>query len=261
MAALGERSRDTMSAAQSEQRRLLYLERMGIDVWVPRGDAHVQAQAAMAQEPAVEASEPPAAAPTATAPAAVAEASGLADWEELQAEVAACQRCALRAGCTQTVFGVGSRSAQLMVIGEGPGAEEDRLGEPFVGRAGALLNNMLRAIGFAREAVFIANVVKCRPPNNRDPLPEEAAACAPYLQRQIELLAPRAILALGRVAAQNLLGSTEPLGRLRGQIHRLPTGQPVVVSYHPAYLLRSPQEKAKSWQDLKRVLALLSEMR
>ena len=237
-------------------RELTYLQRMGIDVWLPRN--------------AVDAAAPAPAAPPQPEPAPRVEKAG-ADraatapdrdraWEILAAEVADCQRCALRAGCTQTVFGVGDRRADLLVVGEGPGAEEDRRGEPFVGRAGALLDAMLHAIQLARgERVFIANVIKCRPPNNRDPRPEEVAACKPYLQRQIELLAPRAILALGRVAAQNLLGTDEPLGRLRSKPQRLDSGEPVIVTYHPAYLLRSPQEKAKAWQDLKAVRALLAD--
>jgi DNA polymerase len=138
-----------------------------------------------------------------------------------------------------------------MVIGEAPGVDEDRQGEPFVGRAGQLLNAMLSALGLARKDVYIANILKCRPPGNRDPRPEEAAACRPYLSRQIELVVPRVILAVGRISAQNLLGTDVPLGRLRGRIHYLGDGgPPLVVTYHPAYLLRSPEQKAKAWQDL-----------
>lgn len=141
-----------------------------------------------------------------------------------------------------------------MIIGEAPGAEEDRRGEPFVGRAGQLLNAMLRAIELPRTEVYIANIVKCRPPKNRDPRPEEVACCAQYLRRQIELVAPNVIVAAGRVAAQNLLGSSQPVGRLRGARHRdAESGLPVIVTYHPAYLLRSPNEKAKVWEDLKRM--------
>ena len=173
-------------------------------------------------------------------------------WQRLQAQVSVCSRCELARGRTQTVFGVGDTKAELLVIGEAPGAEEDRQGEPFVGRAGQLLNSMLRAMGNPRESVYIANVLKCRPPGNRDPKPEEVANCRPYLQRQVELLRPRLMLAVGRIAAQNLLETDTPIGRLRGQVHRFGTeGTPLIVTYHPAYLLRSPGEKRKAWVDLK----------
>jgi len=183
-----------------------------------------------------------------TAPLASA---GALNWLELETAVAACTRCALAAGRTQTVFGVGNRAADWMIIGEAPGQEEDRQGEPFVGRAGQLLNSMLGALGLAREQVFIANILKCRPPANRDPEPAEAAACAGWLTRQIELVAPRLILCVGRVAAQNLLGTQTPIGKLRGQRYSYgPREIPVVVTWHPAYLLRSPGEKRRAWQDL-----------
>lgn len=183
-----------------------------------------------------------------TAPLASA---GALNWHELETAVAACTRCALAAGRTQTVFGVGNRAADWMIIGEAPGQEEDRQGEPFVGRAGQLLNSMLGALGLAREQVFIANILKCRPPANRDPQPAEAAACAGWLARQIELVAPRLILCVGRVAAQNLLGTQTPIGKLRGQRYSYgPREIPVVVTWHPAYLLRSPGEKRRAWQDL-----------
>jgi DNA polymerase len=172
-------------------------------------------------------------------------------WTTLAGEVSVCTRCELHRGRTQTVFGVGRRDARLLVVGEAPGAEEDRQGEPFVGRAGILLNAMLRAIGLARGDVYIANILKCRPPGNRDPKPEETAECTPYLERQIELIAPRAALAVGRIAAQHLLQSEEPIGRLRGKVLSFGARRiPLVVTYHPAYLLRSPLAKAKSWQDL-----------
>ena len=178
-------------------------------------------------------------------------ATPLLDWEGLARAVAACTRCALHATRTQTVFGVGDRAAQWLVVGEAPGADEDRKGEPFVGRAGQLLNSMLCAVGLARERVYIANVLKCRPPANRDPTPVETRCCLPYLHRQVALLRPRIILCVGRIAAQNLLGVDTPLARLRGQVHALaPLGTPVVVTYHPAYLLRSPGEKRKAWADL-----------
>lgn len=187
----------------------------------------------------------------ATAPAQQGIAPAAMDWEALQSCVASCTRCALHAGRTRTVFGVGDRAADWLVVGEAPGAEEDRKGEPFVGRAGRLLDAMLAALGFSRAQVYIANVVKCRPPENRDPRPEEADSCAAYLDRQIELLAPRIILAVGRVAAQRLLGSDAPVGRLRGRVHRYgPAEIPLVVTWHPAYLLRRPQAKADTWRDL-----------
>jgi len=171
------------------------------------------------------------------------------DWPALEAEVRACTRCRLYATRTQTVFGVGNRSASWLFVGEAPGADEDRQGEPFVGRAGQLLNAMLFALGLKREDVYIANVLKCRPPENRDPQDDEAAACEPFLVRQIELIGPRIIVALGRHAAHSLLKTDQPLGRMRGQklsYH----GTPLIVTYHPAYLLRSPLEKRKAWDDL-----------
>ena len=173
-------------------------------------------------------------------------------WEDIAAEVTQCRKCGLCETRTRTVFGVGDRNARWLVVGEAPGAEEDQKGEPFVGRAGGLLDSMLRGIGLAREQVFIANVLKCRPPNNRDPAPAEVAQCLPYLERQIALLGPRIMLAVGRIAAQNLLATDTPIGKLRGQVHRFgATGIPLVVTYHPAYLLRSPTEKRRAWEDLK----------
>ncbi|HEX7380798.1 MAG TPA: uracil-DNA glycosylase [Nevskiaceae bacterium] len=185
------------------------------------------------------------------------------DWAGLQAAVEVCRRCRLCETRNRTVFGVGPEHAELMVVGEGPGAEEDARGEPFVGRAGKLLDQMLAAIGCSRRRnAFITNVVKCRPPNNRDPLPDEVAACRPYLERQIELVEPRLIVGLGRVAAQRLLDTDLPLGRLRGRLHHYGARQtPVMLTYHPAYLLRSPREKAKAWQDLKAVAHFLAQER
>jgi uracil-DNA glycosylase len=174
------------------------------------------------------------------------------DWPELRARVAVCTRCTLSATRTQTVFGVGNQKAEWLIVGEAPGAEEDRQGEPFVGRAGQLLNSMLRAVGLAREQVYIANVLKCRPPGNRDPNPAEAAECLPYLEQQIALLKPKVMLAVGRIAAQNLLRTDKTLGSLRQQVHRFGVSQvPLIVTYHPAYLLRTPMDKRKSWEDLK----------
>ncbi|MEN8178711.1 MAG: uracil-DNA glycosylase [Pseudomonadota bacterium] len=185
--------------------------------------------------------------------------SGL-DWDGLRERVRNCRACGLRQGCTQTVFGVGNTQADLLVIGEAPGADEDKQGEPFVGRAGQLLNEMLLAMGFKREQVFIANILKCRPPNNRDPKPEEALQCEPFLLRQIELIQPRAILSAGRISAQNLLKTDIPVGKLRGRVHAYGQARiPLVVTYHPAYLLRSPEQKSKSWDDLQLALSLLRE--
>jgi DNA polymerase len=186
----------------------------------------------------------------ASAPSALAPSGP--SWEQLRAQVRDCRRCGLCEGRTQTVFGVGSAQAEVLVVGEAPGAEEDRQGEPFVGRAGQLLNSMLVALGRPRETVFIANILKCRPPGNRDPSPAEVASCLPYLQRQIELLGPKLILVVGRIAAQSLLATDASIGRLRGQLHRYGTqATPMVVTYHPAYLLRSPVEKRRAWADLK----------
>jgi uracil-DNA glycosylase family 4 len=182
----------------------------------------------------------------------IATGSGADSWEAVAGEVAGCTRCELHQCRTRTVFGVGDREASWLVVGEAPGADEDRQGEPFVGRAGQLLNAMLLGIGLQREQVYIANVLKCRPPNNRDPFPEEVARCLPYLERQIALLRPRIMLAVGRIAAQNLLATDTPIGKLRGRVHAFGTQRiPLVVTYHPAYLLRSPTEKRKAWEDLK----------
>lgn len=180
------------------------------------------------------------------------------DWPSLKEKVRTCDACRLRAGCTQTVFGVGDEQADWLFVGEGPGAEEDAQGEPFVGQAGKLLDNMLFAIGLKRgDNVYIANVVKCRPPNNRNPEPDEVATCLPYLQQQIALIKPKLIVALGKVAATALLGRDAPLGSLRGTVHDF-HGTPLIITYHPAYLLRSPAEKAKAWQDLKSAVALMN---
>ena len=177
---------------------------------------------------------------------------------QVQRQVAACTRCALHRTRTQTVFGVGAADADLLVIGEAPGADEDRLGEPFVGRGGQLLTAMLRSIGLAREDVYIANILKCRPPQNRDPKPDEAESCSGYLAAQIALIQPRLILAVGRIAAQWLLRSDAPLGRLRGHLHHYGAAEtPLLVTYHPAYLLRSPAQKLKAWEDLCRVRQFL----
>jgi len=173
------------------------------------------------------------------------------DWPALKGQVAGCTDCRLRATCKQTVFGVGDERAAWMLVGEAPGADEDRLGEPFVGQAGKLLDNMLAALGLARGAdVYIANVLKCRPPGNRNPQPDEVAQCAPYLLRQISLIQPKLIVAMGRFAAQALLGTDASIASLRGRVHR-DAGVALVVTYHPAYLLRSLPDKAKAWADLR----------
>jgi len=209
-----------------EHQRRAYLQAMGIDVWVAKDQTDPDADTG--QEPV--------------------SAAGLG-WDELRSCVAGCRQCELSESRTQTVFGVGNADADWMIVGEAPGAEEDRKGEPFVGRSGQLLDEMLRAIGQSRDSVFISNILKCRPPNNRDPKPAEAAACRGWLERQIELVRPRIILAVGKIAAQNLLGIDATVASMRGKAHVL-NGIPLVVTYHPAYLLRSPSQKRKSWADL-----------
>jgi len=186
----------------------------------------------------------------------VAEAVKNATLDELREQVVACTACGLCDGRRHAVFGQGATPTRWLVVGEAPGEQEDRQGHPFVGRSGQLLDAMLAAVGMSRETdVFITNVIKCRPPGNRNPKPEEIAACSPYLMRQIALLKPERILVLGRFAAQTLLGTDATIGSLRGRVHALKTDEgaeiPVIVSYHPAYLLRSPSEKARAWQDLK----------
>ncbi len=236
-----------------DPKRLNRLHDLGITAWAQRRGAR---PAQVAARPASARTEP---APVDFVPPPVSAERDAAiaamDWQDLKAAVKGCTICGLRAGCTQTVFGVGDESARWMVVGEAPGADEDRQGEPFVGRAGQLLNSMLAAIGVKREQAYIANIMKCRPPGNRDPKPEEAELCRPYLERQIALVKPKLILAVGRIAAQNLLRTETTIGRLRGTVHKL--GEtPVVVTYHPAYLLRSPGEKRKAWDDLKLAMSV-----
>ena len=233
-------------------RRFQYLEAIGIDAWVPRrGIPGASPAAASGPAAATLTVSPRRSAPRTAPPEVPAELA--AEWNQLRSEVAVCTKCALHSSRTQGVFGVGNPQADWLVIGEAPGAEEDRRGEPFVGRAGQLLDAMLKAIGLSRETnVFIANVLKSRPPGNRDPKPDEVAACLPYLMRQIALMRPRLILAVGRIAAQNLLSTDMPLGRLRGKVHRFgELNTPLIVTYHPAYLLRTPGDKRKAWEDLK----------
>ena len=220
-------SPEKLSARQDE-----FLQEMGIDVWVRRDQAGPDSIDAGI----------PAGTMSVVAP----------DLESLRITVSTCTRCVLHQTRTQTVFGTGNPGARWLIIGEAPGAEEDRQGEPFVGPAGQLLTQMLRAVGLARSDAYIANMLKCRPPQNRDPRPEEVTACSDYLSRQIELVSPRLILVVGRIAAQSLLAQDLPLGRLRGRAHSYGAGRiPLVVTYHPAYLLRSPGQKRKSWEDLR----------
>ena len=255
-----------------------HLDAMGIPVWVRRGNvrpagqaevpeigagtgaggaaalAAPAAQARTARVQAFRAPVPQAQCPAAQTPAAQA-------LETVDAEVRACRKCALHRTRRRTVFGVGRPGVACMVVGEAPGAEEDARGEPFVGRAGKLLDAMLAAIGLGRGDVYIANIVKCRPPHNRDPHAEETAACSGYLERQIEAVSPRLLVAAGRVAAQSLLSTTKSVGELRGRVHRYDGdgGLPVLVTYHPAYYLRSPLEKRKAWDDLVRLRTMLAE--
>lgn len=194
-----------------------------------------------------------------THPSQRADSAAIAqmDWPQLIGSIQSCKACTLCETRTQAVPGVGDQQASLLVVGEAPGADEDAKGEPFVGRAGQLLDSMLAALGLKRgQGVYIANVLKCRPPNNRDPEPNEVAACSGYLHRQIALIKPSAILCVGRHAAATLLNSEETVGQMRGKAHHY-DGIPLVVSYHPAYLLRKPTEKAKAWQDLVRVKKVL----
>jgi len=219
----------------AESTRLAYLEAIGIDVFSLRASEPATGETRLDDQPVEE--------------SAFEQVS--LGWSELRRAVAACTRCSLHAGRMQTVFGVGNPAADWMIVGEAPGVEEDRRGEPFVGRAGQLLDEMLRAVGLSREGVFIANILKCRPPNNRDPAASEAEACRSYLERQIELVHPKIILAVGRIAAQQLLRSDQTVGRLRGRVHALANPEiPVVVTYHPAYLLRTPTQKREAWKDL-----------
>lgn len=282
---------DTSFVPQLDARQRAMLAEMGVRVWAPkpRPTAMAVDAGAVAPTPVVAVQTPPGAAPTqkevhtaaalrpaerAPAGAPVARPATVAspvpvqadagrarpagietmDWPTLQATVASCRACGLCQGRTNTVFGVGDTQADWMIVGEAPGENEDRQGEPFVGAAGQLLDNMLRAVGRSRtgagdKGAYIANVLKCRPPANRNPQPAEVAQCEPYLARQVALVKPRVILAMGRFAVQSLLKTTDPIGRLRGQVHHY-EGVPVIVTYHPAYLLRTPTDKGKAWADL-----------
>ncbi|MEM7017516.1 MAG: uracil-DNA glycosylase [Pseudomonadota bacterium] len=223
---------------------------------LPEPSEHAEPMPDVSPEPFME--TPPDNSIIATASPERIQRIAVLDWDALQSEVKDCTECELHQGRTQTVFGVGDPAAKLMIVGEGPGAEEDRQGEPFVGRAGKLLDAMLHAVGFEREQVYIGNVVKCRPPNNRNPEAVEMATCGAYLSRQIEIIQPSLMLAVGKIPATYLLQQDASIGSLRGKKHMYqPTNTPVVVTYHPAYLLRRPEEKSKSWQDLQFTMKLL----
>ncbi|MEM6998757.1 MAG: uracil-DNA glycosylase [Pseudomonadota bacterium] len=233
---------------QTYQRQ--YLKEMGIDIWIDRDavieNVNTKPESNLIQQDFksdVDTIELP------------------AELTDLKQQVSVCQKCSLHESRTQTVFGVGNPNADWLIIGEAPGADEDKQGEPFVGRAGQLLNSMLLAMGLQREQVFIANILKCRPPNNRDPKPDEVVACESYLRQQIEMIKPKIILAVGRIAAQNLLKVDTPIGKMRGNRYQYPDSElPVIVTYHPAYLLRSPREKRKVWEDLKAAMRLYKEL-
>ncbi|XHS78888.1 uracil-DNA glycosylase family protein [Burkholderiaceae bacterium UC74_6] len=260
-----------------DDRQKAMLEAMGLKVWgrpamaEPEPESEPEPEPELVAAPAAQVSPAPAPAPSrapvqAPPPAAIpiineaersarAQAIAEMDWNQLRDSVAGCRACGLCEGRKNTVFGVGNENAEWMIIGEAPGEQEDLRGEPFVGEAGKLLDNMLRAIGLTRaeeapeRQVFIANTLKCRPPRNRNPEPAELVQCEPYLQRQIALVQPKMILAMGRFAVQFLLRSSEAIGRLRGRVHEV-NGIPVIVTYHPAYLLRNLPDKALAWDDL-----------
>ena len=236
--------------------RLQYLEAMGITVWETRRQPIISkitseipdaSQVEPLETPTAEQAKNSLILPSTAQPSQPVNQEQ--DWRSLQEQVAACRNCSLCETRTQTVFGVGNRHPGWMLIGEAPGQDEDLQGEPFVGRAGQLLNEMLRAIGLRRDEVYIANILKCRPPHNRDPEAAEVAACRDYLHRQIQLLRPKLIMTVGRIAAQNLLNTQQSLTKLRGARYQY-ADTPVVVVHHPSYLLRYPLEKAKAWEDL-----------
>ena len=257
------------------ERQLAMLREMGVRLWLPPGEAAPQAEepaptvaelsaaaavavairVAPAAAPAVAAASRPLAQSPPREPATGVDGVATLGWAALREAVAACTACALCDSRRQTVFGVGSEQAHWMVVGEAPGEQEDIQGEPFVGKSGQLLDNMLQALGLTRgeaepaQQVYIANTLKCRPPGNRNPAPDELAQCEAFLIRQVQLLRPRIILAMGAFAVKSLLRSTEPVGKLRGRVHHY-QGVPLIVTYHPAYLLRNPADKARAWDDL-----------
>jgi uracil-DNA glycosylase family 4 len=256
-----------------DQRQRAMLAEMGVRLFEPRtqggmnvdtppepprqaGGKPASAAGGEVRAPALVAEE---SAPVAKALAPAASGIELMQWDALEQAVAQCRACELCNGRRNTVFGTGDRQPDWLIVGEAPGENEDLQGEPFVGQAGQLLDNMLKALGLnRRQQVYITNVLKCRPPGNRNPEPQEVAQCEPFLRRQVELLQPRIILAMGRFAVQALLQSNEPIGKLRGQVHRY-NGVPLVVTYHPAYLLRNLPDKAKAWADLCLALEVLQQ--
>ncbi|MBS3911908.1 MAG: uracil-DNA glycosylase [Hydrogenophaga sp.] len=280
-------SPDTSFVPQLDARQRAMLAEMGVRVWAPKPAASAAAPEPVPERPAAHPAAAPLAPQTPAAPAPVAApaaarppvtasarpvnpapaparvAAALAslpagieqmDWPALREAVAGCRACGLCEGRKHTVFGTGSTPADWLIVGEAPGEHEDLQGEPFVGAAGQLLDNMLRAVGSSRtgegaQGAYITNVLKCRPPANRNPQSAEVAQCAHYLARQVALVQPKVIIAMGRFAVQALLQSNEPIGKLRGQVHRY-QGVPVIVTYHPAYLLRTPSDKGKAWADL-----------
>ncbi len=245
-----------------DERQRAMLAEMGVRVWAAPEDAAApgttEPLADVPPAPAKRVAPPLAQSPVpAPSPRRVEPLSPVAtlDWPALRETVAACTACKLCEGRRQAVFGVGNERAHWMIVGEAPGEQEDRQGEPFVGKSGQLLDNMLRAIALTRgeaepaRQVYIANTIKCRPPGNRNPEPDELSKCEPFLIRQVQLVQPKIIVAMGRFAVHSLLRSTEPIGRLRGRVHAY-QGVPLIVTYHPAYLLRNPEDKAKAWDDL-----------
>jgi len=241
-----------------DERQLAMLREMGIRLWFPQPDPVPWAVGSPLPPAERGVSEAVASQdPVAAVQPLVRAASSVAtlDWPALREAVAACTACRLCESRRQTVFGVGNPRAHWMIVGEAPGEQEDLQGEPFVGKSGQLLDNMLRALQLTRadaepaRQVYIANTIKCRPPGNRNPEPDELAKCEPFLVRQVQLVQPKIIVAMGRFAVHSLLRSSEPIGRLRGRVHRY-EGVPLIVTYHPAYLLRNPQDKARAWDDL-----------
>ncbi len=228
-----------------DPRKREILRLMGIDVWTER---KAEIAAVNGATPLIDAEEKVSIEPQVP----VASTPGNADsLTNISVSVANCHRCGLEQTRNKTVFGSGNPQADWLFVGEAPGMHEDQKGQPFVGRAGQLLSRMIAALNYKREEVYIANVLKCRPPNNRDPLPDEINHCEPYLHQQIELISPKVIVALGRISAQALLKSTQTLGRMRGKVyHYGPQNTPLIVTYHPAYLLRNPIDKRKTWEDL-----------
>lgn len=245
----------------SSQHQADYLRAMGIQRWQLRNAEPEVVEDAENSVETIESAAQPLAPELKNSEVIVpVDANNDSIWWSLSDEVAACRQCELHQSRTQTVFGAGNQKADWLIIGEAPGADEDQQGEPFVGRAGKLLTQMIMALGYAREDVYIANILKCYTPNNRDPLPDEVRSCESYLKRQIELIEPKIILAVGSIAAQNLLKTDAKIGAMRGRTYRYGEREiPVVATYHPAYLLRSPREKAKSWQDLRMATRLFRE--